>query len=604
MKLFLVSFTDTAGSEPRMLFFVNAFNKFGGVELASSAIPKLGVSNYDVHYNDWNYPHSSFRLSAIHSLEQLNRLVEENCVRLTNMRECKVSAQVEELSGDMRKWFLTWGTEFVRLCIEALYTNMRYEHRRRVDAVIRSMCRRTYELLRGTSYDTPIATHKGVHHQYPSSYLNASKFCKEMGQLIADSIKDGSDLFSSEFMPDYLNNSTLHNLIADAAHDALSRRGISFEITKFHCDHWGYASEASEVNIGRNRYRTYCECCVNDSDIVIETYDTNILMLRDEAYWNENDEEYYEYEPEDQYEDDDYNSSDREPDTSRLMSYSSNVLDVLSKDDSFTSSPFGEFHMGVELELVTSGFVDSAVSDLRSRLGEDYIICKADGSLPDGGVEVVTAPRKLTDHIKRFSAWEINSQYKAWNTNRCGMHVHIDSRAFTRMTLGKFIVFINAEGNADFIRKIAGRHPLRDTQAQSYCAAEGQDAIENPSKALKGKSSNRYYMVNTTCLRPTEADRLGVRHVGERSFNTIELRIFRASLKKERLLAQLEFTHASIMFCRVASMRDLNGVEFLKWLKSTDNRYPHLSDWYGIRRRAGAKNAAPAENACADNLSA
>lgn len=109
-------------------------------------------------------------------------------------------------------------------------------------------------------------------------------------------------------------------------------------------------------------------------------------------------------------------------------------------------------------------------------------------------------------------------------------------------------------------------------------------------------------MVNITCLRPTEADRLGVRHVGERSFNTIELRVFRASLKKERLLAQIEFTHAVIMFCRVASMHDLDGVSFLKWLKTTDNRYPHLSDWYGIRRRAGAKNAAPAEVNCVDNL--
>ena len=125
--------------------------------------------------------------------------------------------------------------------------------------------------------------------------------------------------------------------------------------------------------------------------------------------------------------------------------------------------------------------------------------------------------------------------------------------------------------------------------------------MENPSKALKGKSMNRYYMVNTTCLRPSEASRLGVQYVGERSFNTIELRVFRASLKKARLLAQIEFTHAAVMFCRVASMRDLNEQGFLTWLKSTDNRYPHLADWYGIRRRAGAKNAAPVAATTADS---
>jgi hypothetical protein len=121
---------------------------------------------------------------------------------------------------------------------------------------------------------------------------------------------------------------------------------------------------------------------------------------------------------------------------------------------------------------------------------------------------------------------------------------------------------------------------------------------------LKGKSGNRYYMVNTTCLRRPEADRLGVRYVGERNFNTIELRIFRATLKQERLLAQIEFTHAVVMFCRVASMRDLDGVSFIKWLKTIDNRYPHLSDWYGIRRRVGAKNAAHAKSLCVDVVAA
>jgi hypothetical protein len=80
------------------------------------------------------------------------------------------------------------------------------------------------------------------------------------------------------------------------------------------------------------------------------------------------------------------------------------------------------------------------------------------------------------------------------------------------------------------------------------------------------------------------------------------LRIYRASLKKERLLAQLEFTHAAVMFCRVASMRDLDGVSFLKWLKTTDNRYPHLADWYGVRRRPTAKNAEPTEVKCEDTV--
>jgi hypothetical protein len=233
-------------------------------------------------------------------------------------------------------------------------------------------------------------------------------------------------------------------------------------------------------------------------------------------------------------------------------------------------------------------------------LGADYCICKSDGSLPDGGLEIVTAPRGLDEHIANFKGWVVHSEYSAWKNGRCGMHVHIDSRAFTSLTLGKFIMLMNAESNAEFIRKIAGRHPLMDSQARSYCRTETQSELTNPSKALKGKSGDRYTIVNIANLKRAEATRLGVPLYDQGRYNTVELRIFRASLKKERLLAQIEFTHAAVMFCRVASMRDLDGVSFLKWLKTTDNRYPHLADWYGVRRRPTAKGAEPAEVKCED----
>jgi hypothetical protein len=167
------------------------------------------------------------------------------------------------------------------------------------------------------------------------------------------------------------------------------------------------------------------------------------------------------------------------------------------------------------------------------------------------------------------------------------MHIHIDSKAFTQMTLGKFIMFINDRNNMEFIRKIAGRHPERDEQARSYAAAEDQEVLVNPSKAVKGKSYERYRMVNLQNLTARESQRLGFgTRFYDGSYNTVELRIFRASLKKERLLAQIEFTHAAVMFCRVASWRELNQSNFLKWLKGAAvGLYPHLSDWYGVRRR-------------------
>lgn len=599
MKMYMVSIVNA--EEVRKLVFVNAFNRFTGLTVNRCCHGKLGVDRARVDYDDWDMLPRTMREMTITDVADLKVAARAYAEHVADYHDtdATITSTVEEVTGDMLKWFMTWGLPFTYRMYGALCDTLSWGTKREMMRVIISNMEDRLSRLLGNPVQWRIS-YKGATYRSEYGFKAEKDFCTRMGALIAESIKEDEDLFSQPFMEDYDVDSELHHRIAEAAHDALRPRGIRFDLTDYYCDHWDHTGNGSTVLISGGRYRDYCSHCAESTDVVIETYDTGVLMERDAAYWHDGNEEYYEHEPD--YDEDSDEGSDSDSDTSSLMGYSTNVLDLLDKDGSFTSSPFGEFHMGVEVELVTSGFVSEAVTDLRTQLGEDYIICKSDGSLPSGGVEVVTAPRGLHDHIDRFKAWTIDSKYRAWNTNKCGMHVHLDSRAFTRLTLGKFIMFINDEKNAEFVRKLAGRHPHIDEQARAYCAAEGQEAMENPSKALKGKSTNRYYMVNTTCLRPAEATRLGVRHVGERNFNTIELRVFRASLKKERLLAQIEFTHAVVMFCRVASMRDLNGASFLKWLKSTDNRYPHLSDWYGIRRRVGAKNAAPSESTCVDNL--
>jgi hypothetical protein len=336
---------------------------------------------------------------------------------------------------------------------------------------------------------------------------------------------------------------------------------------------------------------------------------------RDDLYFHESDGNYYSYEED---EDDDYDPDDNEQEPNQLMSYSTNVLDILEPDLSIVSSTHGDFRMGIELEMCTRDMsVNSAVQDVRARLGEEYCIVKADGSLPNNGMEIVSAPRGLAEHIKRFTAWDIDSDYRAWNTGKCGMHIHVHSKAFTGLTLGKFLMIVNSNENSVFIRQIAGRHPLHDDQARDYCASEEQEILDNPLHAIKGKYSSRYRMVNCENMNRAERDRLGLTCNIGKAFNTIELRIFKASLKKTRLLAQIEFTHALVMFCRVASWRDLNQTEFkewhenrdlkqpsfIKWLKNTNNQYPNLCDWYGIRRRPNAKNSAPTALTCADTNS-
>jgi hypothetical protein len=513
---------------------------------------------------------------------------------------------VEPLTTAERAWLQLEGYGLHYRLLDLLDSPM---YGRKSNLIRGSMIRvkRDARIKLGLDSPTPnLANYKGMRVD-AEAFMRMRNHYAELGRKVREAIKDqDADEFDSWFA-DHSDGHLMERMIAafPTIESALSNAGVHTDLEMTYCNHVVHAHETCDVR-ENGRMRTWCESCRDDRAVWIE--DQEEYWQSDDAHWSERESAWYSYDrdselAESDYDDDDDYHAAEEP--NRLMSYTTVVTDFVTRDTSFTPSPFGDFLMGVELEMATEGSVGNAVELVRGALGEDYCVCKSDGSLPRGGFEVVTAPRKLDEHIKRFGEWfgeGIPALFSAWDKESCGMHVHIDSRAFTAMTLGKFLMLINSSTNVDFIRRIAGRHPTVDKQARDYCAAEEQDILDNPKHAIKGKSTRRYRMVNTTCLKRSEADRLGVQYVGERDFNTIELRIFRSSLKRERLLAQIEFTHAAVMFCRVASYRDLDYSSFIKWLRTTNNTYPNLADWYGVRRRATAKNAAPTELLCVDRV--
>ena len=421
---------------------------------------------------------------------------------------------------------------------------------------------------------------------YSQHFLRARTLYRDLGKLVIEAIHCGDTSPVAEFLMDDckdvggVDQVSLHRKI---------KQVVDLSITECDCGHLEYDSETHDVNND-----TWCRTCFEEDAVYVENRDE--YWARDDAYYHESDGCYYSYE-----EDDDDEDDDEDQDSSMLMSYTTNVLNYLSKDNTIVSSPHGDFLMGIEFEMETKEdySVNDAVEDVRDQLGEEYCVCKSDGSLGHYGLEIVTAPRGLAEHIKRFKGWDIKSHYRAWDTKRCGLHVHVDSQAFTQMTLGKFLMLINSDNNIDFIRQLAGRHPSKDDQARSYCASEYQEILVNPNKAVKGKSHERYRMVNLQNLGSREAKRLTGMPTYDGKYNTVELRIFRASLNPARMLAQIEFTHACVNFCRVASWRDLNKTSFVKWLKTVSSIYPNLADWYGVRRR---NTKVTAESQCRDTV--
>lgn len=492
-----------------------------------------------------------------------------------------LNLHMTEMTPMQRNWFINSkeAYNYVEVMLSRLYMSNR-ENRAYDQSLDRIRNMRSLRILGRSRVSDAQLHYKGSYHSNPSLFLSGKQAMRDLATVVNRAIKDEDTDSLDEFFVD--NGASVRgiplNPIFDRIKEALdTNHRIDMGVVHCECGHFEYDGQTHEV-----RGDTWCESCFNDEAVYVE--DRDEYWPRDDAYWSDNHDAYYSY---DRDEDED---SDGDPDS--LMDYSTNVLNHISPDASIKSSPHGEFLMGIEFEMVTTGRVSYAVEDVRNELGGSYCVCKYDGSLSDGGLEIVTAPRGLPEHIRKFKAWDINSAYRAWDRKCCGMHIHIDSHAFTQMTLGKFIMFINDRNNMEFIRKIAGRHPERDDQARTYAAAESQDVLINPSKAVKGKSYERYRMVNLQNLSSKESKRLGFgTRFDDGTYNTVEVRIFRASLKKERLLAQIEFTHAAVMFCRVASWRELNQTTFLKWLKgSAAGLYPHLADWYGVRRRVPVCN--------------
>ena len=586
MKLYLVTFKDANGVTENRHFVVTFGRHVAACEVDSNDLP-LFTPEHEL--SSWGISHQSLNRSI-----QLLNIIEGN------EHNYPVAPEVRQITDPYElRWVYIKGWGALESMLHRLAQRADIIPARRFLAVYESIRGRylpanaeQYVIYHNRSYR--ISTNYGLREFVQDRKIHAEFNGRFKQCLIENSSEPLDDYILEITRDDYVIDRNMYGRVARA----LDHYDIQLQVNERDCGH--YEHEDSMHTIGYRDNHTVCDSCFEHE--VEHCEDGDYYDLRDNLY-EHGDGYYYSYEED--IGSDDYDE-DEDGDPNELMSYSTNVLSILDADLSINSSIHGDFRMGIELEMIGKGSyrsdVNASVQDIRSQLGEGYCICKSDGSLPEGGIEIVTAPRGLAEHIRRFKAWEVNSAYRAWDARKCGMHIHVHSKAFTALTLGKFIMFINAPSNADFIRQLAGRHPIHDSQARDYCATEYQETLTNPSTAIKGKSSCRYRMVNCENLSRSERSRLGLQCEIHKAFDTIELRIFRASLRKERLLAQIEFTHATVMFCRVASWRDLTPKAFIDWLATTNNAYPHLSDWYGLRRREGAKNSAPTQDSCVDKI--
>lgn len=233
--------------------------------------------------------------------------------------------------------------------------------------------------------------------------------------------------------------------------------------------------------------------------------------------------------------------------------------------------------MGFELEVEDCGGASNGTDIIRDTLG-DLVYFKEDGSLEDG-FEIVTHPMTLAYASSIDWSWLPrlrDNGYRSWDTSTCGLHVHVDKRAFSgRKHQYAFTLLLMRNRSLSYL--ISGR------QGNHYAQFDKDIRLEIPK-----------YMKN----KPNDLQRYSAVNVLNRA--TIEVRMFRGSLKRERILSALEYVHSAVDYTRYVksgntSKEYLTSPAFIQWIRANADKYPNLTEYINNSTEFGFNDRAQVE---------
>lgn len=213
----------------------------------------------------------------------------------------------------------------------------------------------------------------------------------------------------------------------------------------------------------------------------------------------------------------------------------------------------GNLFYGVELEVDKGGEYEENAQILLNiaNKNEERIYCKHDGSLNDG-FEIVSHPMSLDYHINNMNWLEIlekatDMNYCSHNTSTCGLHIHCSRSAFgadydeQERAIGRLVFFFErhwgemvklSRRTADNLEHWASRYAtISSTTEETY-------------KKAKNKHMGRYVAVNL------------------QNYNTIEIRLFRGSLRYKTFISALQLVDE---ICRCAINLSDEEIEDMSW---------------------------------------
>lgn len=290
----------------------------------------------------------------------------------------------------------------------------------------------------------------------------------------------------------------------------------------------------------------YCEECYHNN--FCECYDCGMTIRQDDAYIS--DDEYYC--------EDCYNNN-----IDIIHSYHHRDLELEYKQ---VNSDDLNWYLGFELEVEKdrgSRFNNQQMARyIRQNYPELGLVFETDGSL-SSGFEIISQPMtinyiyKHSEDFKGILKALQDNGFKSHDTSTCGLHIHVSRSILGEGTnatknLNKLILF--TETFKDEIKRFSRRDNYGYCKFTSDTRGLKNKTYYKSSEILKrlNDMGSRYQVVNTT------------------NNNTIEIRVFRGTLKYETFMATLEFVYNMFKCITEVPTRKIN---FNKVIKYTDTLY-------------------------------
>lgn len=210
----------------------------------------------------------------------------------------------------------------------------------------------------------------------------------------------------------------------------------------------------------------------------------------------------------------------------------------------------GNAGYGIELEIDDGDNRQEAAEDIMEA-GGDHIYLKEDGSLSYMGMEIVTHPASLNYHMHYFPWTDICNAalyhgYRSHDTDTCGLHIHASRELFgdtqqeQDLTIAKIMLLVDRWYESHIVR--FSRRDLRNMKRWADKPNAGIRPEDNDTDAItksKKHAGDRYRAINIC------------------NYRTVEFRFFRGTLKRDTIIASIQWIDVIIQYCRNTPLKDL-----------------------------------------------